>query len=314
MIPDISIVVCTHNRSGLLRGALASLYDLATDGSFTYEVVVIDNGSTDQTPQAIAAAAAESKHPLRGIHEPEKGIVAARNRGIREAAGGWIAFFDDDQLADSRWLAELYRGAQDKQCRVVGGSVHLAFPDGCRRRLDPTVRMLLGEAAFGDQPLPYGGRLTPGCGNLMIERSVFDEVGVFERTVSGRGEDTDLFSRIERTGLDAWYFPAAIVDHLTPQERLTDDYLLSLARRMGEGVALRQAANAGQYRFALIWLAKAVRLACWQIPVVSLLRLFGDRESWLGRRSLVEINASFLRAVYGSGRSALVPPRQVLST
>src|SRR5437868_2502578 len=195
--PDISIVVCTQNRAEMLRGALTSLYDLATNG-FAYEIVVIDNGSKDHTQQVIAAAAIESKHPLRGACEPEKGIVAARNRGIREARGRWIAFFDDDQLADSRWLAELYHGTTEWRCRVVGGSVHLTVPAGCDRRLDPTVRMLLGEAKLANEPRMYGGRLTPGCGNLMIERTVFDEVGMFERTVDGRGEDTDLFSRIER--------------------------------------------------------------------------------------------------------------------
>jgi len=293
--PDISIVVCTQNRAAMLRGALASLYDLPADG-FSYEIVVIDNGSTDATPSVTASAAAESRHPLRCIHEAEKGIVSARNRGIREARGRWIAFFDDDQLADSRWLAELYRGARDKQCRVAGGSVHLTFPAGCSRRLDPTVRMLLGEAKLGDEPRPYGGRLTPGCGNLMIERSVFEQVGVFERTVSGRGEDTDLFSRIERAEIAAWYFPAAIVHHLTPPERLNDEYLLSLARRMGEGVAQRQAGQFSRSRFAAVWLAKAVRLALIQAPRAALAWVRGDSELALGQRCLLAINASFLHS------------------
>jgi glycosyltransferase involved in cell wall biosynthesis len=300
--PDISIVVCTQNRADLLRGALASLADLATDGLFTYEIVVVDNGSTDETPRVIAAAAAESrsaKGGLRGIHEPKKGIVPARNRGVHEARGQWIAFFDDDQLADRCWLAELYLGAQEKQCRVVGGSVHLAFPnapEGAKRRLDPTVRMLLGEAKFGDRPLAYGRRLIPGCGNLMIERSVFDEVGVFECTVAGRGEDTDLFKRIERAGIAAWYIPRAIVHHLTPPERLTDNYLLDLARRMGEGVAVRQLGELGRGRFALLWLAKAARLALAHYPRCVVARLRGDDEALLGRRCLAAINLAFLRA------------------
>src|SRR5262245_47422516 len=132
--PDISIVVCTQNRAEMLRGALASLYDLATNG-FSCEIIVIDNGSRDYTQQVISAATIESRHPLRGVLEPEKGIVPARNRGIREARGRWIAFFDDDQLADIRWLAELHRGANEKRCRVVGGSVYLCFTDECTRRL-----------------------------------------------------------------------------------------------------------------------------------------------------------------------------------
>lgn len=294
--PDISIVVCTQNRAGLLRTALTSLADLASDELFNYEIVVIDNGSTDATPQTIAAAAAKSKHLIRGVHEPRKGIVPARNRGVREASGRWIAFFDDDQLADPDWLVELYRGATEKKCRVVGGAVHLnlAEPNAAARTLHPAVRMLLGEAKHANDPMPYCGRVTPGCGNLMIERTVFEQIGLFERTVSGRGEDTDLFSRIQRAGIAAWYFPAAIVHHWTPSERLHDDHLLGLARRVGEGVAVRQAEQCGTPRFAVLWLGKAIRLAVVQWPLLHWARLRGDREMSLGRRCLLAINASFV--------------------
>jgi cellulose synthase/poly-beta-1,6-N-acetylglucosamine synthase-like glycosyltransferase len=293
--PDISVVVCTQNRAAMLGGALASLYDLATDG-FSYEVVVIDNGSTDGTARVIETAEGESKNPLRGVHEAEKGIVPARNRGIREARGAWIAFFDDDQRADRMWLCELFRGAAAKQCLVAGGSVHLTFPGGCERQLAPAVRMLLGEARFGDEAQPYGGRLTPGCGNLMVARSVFDAVGVFERTVDGRGEDTDLFSRIERAGIESWYFPAAVVQHITPPERLAPAYLLKLARGVGAGVAARQVSQVRPARFWMLWLAKGIRLGAVQVPQWVLARLVGDMEAALGLRCLVEINGSFLRA------------------
>jgi CelD/BcsL family acetyltransferase involved in cellulose biosynthesis/GT2 family glycosyltransferase len=314
--PDVSIVVCTQNRADLLRGALSSLYDLVTDSLFSYEVVVIDNASSDETPRVIAAAAAESNVTLRGFCEPVKGIVPARNRGIREAQGRWIAFFDDDQLADQRWLAELHSGAAAQTSRVVGGSVLLTFPGGLSRMLHPAVRMLLGEAAFGEQPQPYGGRLTPGCGNLMIERSVFDEVGVFERTVSGRGEDTDLFSRIERAGIAAWYLPTAVVHHLTPPERLETAYLLSLARRMGEGVALRQFAALGPRRFANLWLAKTIRTGLVQWPLTLLAAAARNHDLWLGRRCLLEINWSFARAGRALRTKYSVPSTQysVLST
>jgi glycosyltransferase involved in cell wall biosynthesis len=292
--PDISVVVCTQNRAGMLREALASLFDLATEERFTYEIVVVDNGSTDETPQVISEAARASKNSLRGVSEPQKGIVPARNRGIREARGRWVAFFDDDQLADPWWLVELWQLAEEKHCRVVGGAVHLKLPKGCRRQLDPTVRMLLGEAQLADHPVRYGGRLTPGCGNLMIERSVFDEVGVFERTVSGRGEDTDLFSRIERANIDAWYAPTAVIHHLTPDERLQATYLLRLARNMGEGIAQRQVEQYGRWRFALLCVAKAARLVAVQYPLAVLSRLRADQEGSLGRRCLMAIHGRFL--------------------
>lgn len=302
--PDISIVVCTFNRAEMLKGALASLYNLATDGRFTYEIVIVDNASTDDTPAAIAIAAAESKYPLRGVREGVQGIVAARNRGIREARGQWIAFFDDDQLADSRWLVELYLGAIEQRCRVVGGAVHLALPPGCTRQLDPAVRMLLGESRLSDRPVPYGGRLTPGCGNLMIDRTVFKQVGIFERTVHGRGEDTDLFSRIEKAGIAAWYLPTAIIHHLTPADRLDEAYLLNLARRMGEGVALRQATLYSPSRYALLRLGKALRTTLVQLPLARLNGLIGNREASLGKRCLVALNQEFLRH-----RVPLSPPQ-----
>jgi GT2 family glycosyltransferase len=292
--PDISIVVCTRNRASLLHGALASLYDLAADDEFTYEIVVVDNGSTDDTPRVIAEAATQAKHPLRGVVEDEPGIVAARNRGIRESDGRWIAFFDDDQIADWHWLAELYRGAMERHCRVVGGAVQVALPADCQRELSPTVRMLLGEPLGGDLPQRYGGRLTPGCGNLLIERSVFDEVGLFEQAIDGRGEDTDLFERIQRSSIDAWYLPTAIVHHLTPAERLEHQYLMDLSTRMGRGIALRQRKSLGLIRFTSAWLMKAARVVLVDYPQLILAGLRGNAEVTLGRRCQLTISQAYL--------------------
>src|SRR5262245_16103709 len=259
--PDISVVVCTRNRAALLRGALASLYDLATEDEFTYEIVVVDSESTDETRQVIVAAARESKHPLRGISEREPAIVAARNRGITAAQGRWIAFFDDDELADWHWLAELYRGAIEKQCRVVGGSVQLALPEGCQRKLHPSVQLLLGETIGSDLPQPYSDRLLPARGNWMIERSVLDEVGKFGATIEGRGEELELFARIERAGIDAWYIPTAIVHHLMPDERLENGYLLKLAKSRGRCEAAYKRAVLGPIRFMGLSLWRLIRQA-----------------------------------------------------
>jgi hypothetical protein len=132
----------------------------------------------------------------------------------------------------------------------------------------------------------------------MIERTVFDRIGVFERTVDGRGEDTDLFSRIERAGIAAWYIPTAIVHHLTPAERLKPDYLLSLSRRMGAGIALRQSAAMSRARFALLVAAKAARLAAVQMPLLLVAAVLNDRHAWLGRRCLAAIETSFLRGAF----------------
>ena len=257
--PDITVVVCTHNRAESLRQALASLYDLETGGRFTYEVLVIDNTSPDHTPTVIQTAARESKALLRGVHEPQKGIVAARNRGVLDAAGKWIAFFDDDQLADCRWLLELYAAAEEQLVRSVGGAVHLQLPDGCERKLAPLVRTLLGESRWSELTTPYTRSTSPGAGNWLMQRSLALEVGMFQAANQGRNEDSDLYRRICLAGETSWFVPAAIVQHVITPDRLEEAYLFRLARIVGEFVALRELSLDGRLKFSFLWLLKAIR-------------------------------------------------------
>ncbi len=293
--PDITVVVCTHNRAESLRQALASLYALETGGRFTYEVLVIDNASPDHTPDVIAAAARESKAPLRGVHEPQKGIVAARNRGVLEAAGKWIAFFDDDQLADSRWLLELHSAAEAHQVRSVGGAVHLQLPGGCDRQLAPLVRTLLGESRWSDATTPYTRSTSPGAGNWLMERSLAMEVGMFQAANQGRNEDSDLYRRICLAGEASWFVPTAIVHHIITPDRLEEAYLLRLSRIVGEFVALRELSLDGRVKFLAIWFLKGLRFALAYFPGWLLSRTAGQGERTLELRCLLEIQRAYLR-------------------
>jgi glycosyltransferase involved in cell wall biosynthesis len=289
-VASITIVVCTYNRSAMLRDALRSLYDLRTAGEFSYEILVVDNNSSDDTPAAIEACSKESRATLRGVRETKPGVSAARNRGIREAHGEWIAFFDDDQIADADWLYELRRGVLEKGCRIVGGSVHLLLPEGCQRDLDPFCRMLLGESRWSEEPQRYGHKINPGCGNLMVEKSIFDEVGNFNEALR-RGEDTDLYRRTRAAGMTAWYLPAAIIHHMTPDERLTDAYLLKLSRNMGDLLANHEWNTRSTPLAAATWLAKGCRAAAMQWPKRQLARLLGRTEADLGARCKLSLSA-----------------------
>src|SRR3954468_11042929 len=83
--PDISIVVCTHNRANMLADALISLCRQQTEDRFRCELIVIDNASTDDTAEVVAHLADVCPFPLRYVYEPRAGIVPARNRGVQEA-------------------------------------------------------------------------------------------------------------------------------------------------------------------------------------------------------------------------------------
>lgn len=276
--PLVSVVVCTFNRSGMLSDALQTLCRLTTLGRFSYEIVVVDNASTDDTHQTILDFERRSNGLVRGVYESTKGIAAARNRGVYEAAGSWIAFFDDDQLADSLWLVRLLEMADLKSVRVVGGAVHLNMPAEEAAKIPAICRMLLGESlgrGTGNKPFAYG-RNSPGTGNLMLHRSVFKEVGYFDETLTSAGEDTDLYRRIRSAGIAAWYTPDAIVHHMIPAERTTTSHLCWTATRIGSHVARRERKEGSLLRFLGLAAGRAVKFLAVTTPSRALSMLQQD--------------------------------------
>lgn len=300
--PTISVVVCTRNRADRIAVALQSLGRLKADDRFTYEVLVVDNGSTDDTAAVVDRIASNFPVTLRRVFEERPGVGRARNRGVAAAAGEWIAFFDDDQAADPRWLAELLALAERRRLRCVGGQVRLKLPAGVERDLSPVCRMLLGCSV--DMPVErrYTPSCTPGAGNLMVHRTVFAEVGGFDETCS-RGEDTDLFVRMYKAGIEAWYSPDAAIDHLIPPERLTDDFLLRLSDRMGTGMAEDEFAARGPRLYPAVWLARFAQATLILWPRLLLAWVRRDREAVLGARCRLRIAAKVL----AEGRSLILP-------
>jgi len=122
MEPDVSVVLCTYNRADMLGPALESLVRQETHGQFIFEVVVVDDGSTDGTQVILQRIAKDTQVLIRCLQEEGRGIAAARNTGIASAAGEWIAFFDDDQVAEPDWLSELFALALKTHSQCVGGA------------------------------------------------------------------------------------------------------------------------------------------------------------------------------------------------
>ncbi len=281
--PRITVVVCTYNRADSLRDALASLVDLHTNG-FDYDVLVVDNASTDHTGTVVHEFVTAHGDRFRGIRESRPGVSAARNAGVRAAGGDWIAFFDDDQIADPDWLSELFALARRREVALVGGSVRLKLPYGTVRNPTGFCRVLLGETLGRDHEQPYTRKVAPGCGNMLVHASVFGRVGLFDETLTTGGEDTDLYRRIREAGYEAWYTPTALVWHVIPAERLGVDALEWSAKRIGGHVARREAREsgiAGRFGWTMI------RGAQWLMasgPGRWKARLRGDAEARLAQR------------------------------
>ena len=102
-----SVIICTRDRANNLAELLHRLPKQVVSASTRWEIIVVDNASTDHTQQVLSDAIGTSTIPLRALSEPELGLSAARNRGWRAAAGDLVAFLDDDSVPEPGWLQAL---------------------------------------------------------------------------------------------------------------------------------------------------------------------------------------------------------------
>ena len=256
-MPDISIVVCTYNRASLLKRAVTSLLALECFDAFTFEVVVVDDGSTDNTPEVVAGLARPGAISLLYVPGPGIGVAAARNAGVAASGGRLIAFFDDDQLAEKNWLIELWRLQIVSGAACAGGPRALLFEEQPAKALPATTRLILGEIPAEGNVRRYERDGLLCTGNMMVKRRVFDALGGFDASLLQGGEDTDLFRRMREAGHECWYTPAALVYHIIPPYRLEEKYLMWCAVRGGHCYAQRDLGELGVAH--TLWLA-ALRL------------------------------------------------------
>lgn len=202
--PLVSVVVPTFNRADYLAVTLASLasQDLDRDA---YEVIAIDDGSTDRTSEVIAAAAVRSVR-----RDQPTGPNAARNTGVRVAGADLIAMVDDDVWAPPGWLRALVEGAErHPDAGALGGPIRARLegpaPRSCGRELPPITSLDLGMA---DRPAEL-----VWSANMAIRRSAFETVGPFDERFSTGGDEEDWLRRLRVMGGEVFYVAEAGLDH-----------------------------------------------------------------------------------------------------
>lgn len=231
---ELSVAICTYNRAQMLPGALDSI-SVQTLPANRFEILVVDNGSTDNTREVVAAYQARRSN-VHYIQESSPGIAHARNRAVREAMSEYIAFLDDDAWAEPQWLEELLKPIQALQLQpapvCVVGPVLLEWEGGRPDWFPPKFETLLCRYDMGSEPC----FLKPGAylltTNALFHRETFLQLGGF-RPYLGRkrgqllgGEDNDIFNRLVMAGHGVFYQPTARVHHGVPRERQTRRYLV----------------------------------------------------------------------------------------
>jgi glycosyltransferase involved in cell wall biosynthesis len=222
---DVSIVISTYNRCGMLEAALDSA--LAQEsGGVRYEVIVVDNNSTDRTREVVERRINEGHANLRYVFELKQGVSYARNTGVANAAAPIIAFADDDVRVAGDWVANI-KSEFDLHPEVdyLGGKILPHWPSPPPVWLTRDHWWALALLDCGDEPF-YVDADHPVClptANASFRRDVFTRFGHFSPDFSGR-EDHEFLLRLWIGGSRGLYTPTVVVLADVQPERLSKDY------------------------------------------------------------------------------------------
>jgi cellulose synthase/poly-beta-1,6-N-acetylglucosamine synthase-like glycosyltransferase len=219
--PSATVVVPTYNSQGTIAACVESLLNLQYPRD-KLEIIIADNGSSDDT------AAIASRYPVRVLREEQRGAAAARNRGIREARGEYIAFTDSDCQVAPDWLHKLVRVAIENRSDAVGGRI-VGTVSNPIARFTEDQRMLNQEDAIRRLKAPLPFILTA---NALFRKKALDDVHGFDVAFAQGVEDTDLCWRLHAQGCVFAYAHHAVVYH---HHRLTAAGLYFQVFKYGKG-------------------------------------------------------------------------------
>ena len=238
----LSVIVCTFNNCDLLRDCLNCFKEQDFSFDHYFELLVIDNNSTDKTKDVVDSFIEDRCIPnLRYIFEAQPGLTNARLAGIKNSACDWIAFIDDDVRVQGTWLHAALAFIQGHpKAGVISGRIQIQYQE------TPSVAALKCEAALckidnGTQEFKLQSRgpaIRMAGAAIILQKKALIETGwlkkrfLIDRTGKSlsSGGDTEIILRIKNKGWEIWYTPSLNATHLIPATRTTINYLCRLHR------------------------------------------------------------------------------------
>jgi glucosyl-dolichyl phosphate glucuronosyltransferase len=227
----ISVVICTYNRCEVLKQTLQSFAEMELPSGFSWELLVVDNNSTDATREFISSVAKESQLPLRYLFEERQGKTFALNAGVKEAKGEVLAFTDDDVRVDPRWLSRIKEAFDQSDCAGVGGKIVPLWSS-------PKPPWLVLEGAYklndihggydlGGEVRQVTPKTTPFGANLAFRKTAFAKHGLFRTDLGPSAnsqmpmEETEFCRRLMLGGENILYLPGVVVYHRVDKKLMT---------------------------------------------------------------------------------------------
>lgn len=242
---DFTVAIPTYNGAERLPEVLQRLRSQVEATDLSWEVLVVDNNSSDETASVVQAFQADFPCPLRYLFEPQQGVGAARQLAIRAAQANLIGFIDDDLWPEPTWVSAAYQfGQQHPQAGAYGSHVSADYeispPPKFKR-----IQAFLAITERGDLPRLYPPNqqlLPPGAGLVIRKTAWLAAVPSqpplnwlkFKRADGNDcGEDIEALTYIHRSGWEVWHNPQMRLRHQIPAKRLERAYLLPLCRSIG---------------------------------------------------------------------------------
>ncbi|BAZ31746.1 glycosyl transferase family protein [Cylindrospermum sp. NIES-4074] len=276
---DFTVAIPAYNGEKRLPQVLDKLLTQTGVEHLNWEIIIIDNNSSDNTAELIENYQKSSKSncPLRYFLEREQGIPFARKRAVSEARGEFIAFIDDDNVPASDWVAAAYAfGKEHPQAGAWSGQIHGEYEVEPPQNFERIEAFLaIREHGFQSHLFdPDNLRLPPGAG-LVVRKQVWCETVPSTPALSGKlpgifvqGDDYESLLYIHKAGWEILYNPAMHIYHQIPHWRLERDYLLTLAR------------GCGLCTFQL----RLINAKNWQKPIVLVKTILGNFRRLLQHR------------------------------
>ncbi len=236
----LSVIICTYNRDRHIERALQSLIDQDFDKS-AYEIIVVDNNSTDKTPEIIQEF--KEKHPQYQIvltKETRQGLSYARNKGIELAKGTYISYIDDDGIARNDYIRQIKNyTAQFPGDVAFGGKVLPEYETGKEPVwMSKYIERIISIVDLGNEIKTLQKTYPVGC-NMIFKKSLFDKIGRFNTALKLRSDDKYIFLKIREAGYRILYLPDVVVRHFIDAFRTTLPYVIKISKLNGEAERTR---------------------------------------------------------------------------
>jgi len=229
---DLSLLICTRNRAAQLAQTLKRVS--AIQSKLKWELVVVDNGSTDSTSAVLAEYAAVCDHPVQTVFEQGRGVSRAKNAGWRSTRSNIVVCTDDDCYPDEHYLDSIFECfSNDSRLGFVGGRILLH---------DPTDRRITIQESLEPLAFPPGSFIRPGAiqgANVAYRRTALSDVDGFDPWFGGgalySGEEVELMARISAAGWKGAYDPKPVVYHHHGRKTQQDEWRLRRWYDRGRG-------------------------------------------------------------------------------